>query len=169
MESSFNDLEALRIAIDIENRGYNFYHLAYEKFTEPKMKALFKMLMEEEEEHLKTFSKYFEAVEQTKEAHSTDYLFDPEISGYLTVLAEAHVFPLPKDAPAILSKIENPVEVFILAMRAEKDSILFYSELLECSKIPKAREVFKRLKREEQRHTVELGQKIQEIMHEQNN
>ena len=165
MATELNDLEGLRISMDIENRGYNFYRTAYEKFSDPKIKQIFKMLMEEEAEHLKTFTHYFEEIEQTKEAHSTDYLFDPEVSGYLTVLAESSVFPPVGEINDLLGKIKTPLEVLILAMRAEKDSILFYSELIEQAKFPQAKKVFQKLKLEEQHHTLELGKKIQEIMH----
>ena len=37
METNLNDLEGLRIAMDIESRGYNFYKGAYEKFQDAKV------------------------------------------------------------------------------------------------------------------------------------
>jgi len=163
MEKNLNDLEGLRIAMDIESRGYHFYKGAYEKFADPTVKAIFKMLMEEEEVHLKTFTKYFEEIEATKEAHETEYLFDPEISGYLTVLADSHVFPTKEEAPAVLAKISNPKDVLTLAVAAEKDSVLFYAELVECSKFEKARIIFEKLKREEQMHVVKITKQIQAL------
>jgi rubrerythrin len=164
MEAYLNDLEGLRIAMDIENRGYNFYKLAYEKFSGQKVATLFKMLMEEENVHLDTFTRYFEEIGKYKEAHDTEYLFDPEISGYLTVLAEAHVFPTPEDAPDVLDKIRSPKSVLILAVNAEKDSVLFYAALAECSKFPQAREIFERLKKEEQGHVVKISNKIKALI-----
>ena len=164
METNMNDLEGLRIAMDIEARCYNFYKMAFEKFTDEKIKALFKMLMEEEDEHLKIFSKYFEELTTHKEAHDSEYLFDPDVAGYITVLAESHVFPSKEKAPQVLAKIDSSREVLALAMGAEKDSILLYTELIACSKFPQAREVFTKLKHEEQGHVRELSQKIKEIL-----
>ena len=166
MLTELNDLEGLRIAIDIEDRGYNFYRVAYEKYTDPKMKELFRMLMDEEKEHLRTFTKYFEDIEKTKEAHSSDYLFDPDVSGYLTILASSHVFPPKEKTTTFFDQLKTPLEVLLLAMRAEKDSILLYGELANCSKIPSAQKIFQKLKLEEQHHTLEIGTKVQAIMQE---
>ena len=160
MESNLNDLEGLRIAMDIESRGYRFYQMAYDKFSDPKTKELFKTLRDEEEVHLQTFTKYFEEIEKTKEAHSTEYLFDDEYSGYLTALAETHVFPKEKDAAQALSAIKTPVDALRLALQAEKDSVLFYGELVECSKFESAREVFGRLREEERHHTVAIAKRL---------
>ena len=166
METGLNDLEGLRIAMDIERRGYHFYEMAYEKFSAPEIKELFRELRDEEQEHLETFTRYFEEIEQTKDAYSTEYLFDPAYTSYLTVLAESHVFPKEEDAPAVFAHIKTPVDVLQLAMQAEKDSILFYGELADCSKFESARQAFRKLKEEEKRHAVELGKKIQQLQQE---
>ena len=163
METNLNDLEGLRIAMDIESRGYNFYKGADEKFQDAKVKPIFKMLMDEEAVHLKTFTKYFEEIGATKEAHETEYLFDDDISGYLTVLAESHVCLTEADAPAVLAKISDPKDVLTLAVAAEKDSVLFYAELVECSKFEKARIIFDKLKKEEQGHVVKITKQIKAL------
>ena len=57
METNLNDLEGLRIAMDIEGRGYHFYQGAYDRFKDAKVKAIFQMLRDEEEVHLDTFTR----------------------------------------------------------------------------------------------------------------
>lgn len=166
MENLLSDLEGLRIAMNIEKRGFNFYQKAYSKFEDTQVKALFKMLMEEEREHLSIFTEYFHQIEACKEAHSAEYLFDPEASRYLTALVESHVFPKEQDADCIIIELATVGNIIKLALGAEKDSILLYDELAKCSKFETAKKVFLQLKGEEQRHVTEISQKIKQVLHE---
>mgnify|MGYP000019315924 FL=1 len=164
METNLNDLEGLRIAMDIEGRGYHFYQGAYDRFKEDKVRAIFKMLRDEEAVHLDTFTHYFEEIGATKEAYETEYLFDPEVSGYLTVLAEARVFPAKEETATVLAGINDPKDALELALEAEKNSVLFYDELSECSKFEQARQVFEKLKKEEQLHVVKIARQLQQLI-----
>jgi rubrerythrin len=164
MENLLSDLEGLKIAMDIERRGFNFYQKAYSKFNDSQAKVLLKTLMEEEQEHLSTFTEYFKQVEARKEAHSAEYLFDAEISKYLTVLVESHVFPAEQDVDQVVNELATLENIIKLALRAEKDSILLYEELAKCSKFEDAKTVFLKLKGEEQRHVTEISQKLKQII-----
>ncbi|TWH51816.1 ferritin family protein [Sporomusa sp. KB1] len=164
MENLLSDLEGLRIAMNIEKRGFNFYQKAYNKFNDTQAKALFKILMEEEQEHLSTFTEYFNRIEACKEAHSAEYLFDAETSKYLTVLVESHVFPTEQDAERIINELATVGNIIKLALGAEKDSILLYDELAKCSKFEDAKTVFLKLKGEEQRHVTEISHKLKQIV-----
>ena len=164
MDQMFSDLEGLRVAMEIERRGFAFYKKAYEKFKDDQAKALFKALMEEEEEHLKIFTGFFMELEAKKEAHSIEYLFDPEISRYLLVLAELHVFPLESETARVIEGLDTVDKIIKLAMGAEKDSILLYTEMENNAKFDSSREVFAKLKQEEHRHVVELSGKFKELL-----
>ena len=165
MANRMNDIEGLKMAVEIEKRGENFYRLAAEKFAgEEKIQAIFKMLGEEEKEHIAIFSEYYEKVAATKEAHEVEYLYDEEVSRYITLLAEQHVFPPEKDAPAVLEEIKKPTDALKMSMQAEKDSILLYGELFENAKFESTKKVFSDLRDEERRHTVVLAKKIQAII-----
>jgi len=164
VETLLSDLEGLRMAMEIEKRGFVFYQKAYHKFKDVQVKALFKTLMEEEEQHLETFREIFDQIAADKEAHSTEYLFDPEVSGYLTVLVDSHVFPLEQDADHVISELATVEKIIKLAMGAEKDSILLYTELANCSKFKNTKAVFLQLKKEEQNHVTEIGHKLRQIL-----
>lgn len=155
-EQLFSDLEGLRIGIAIEEYGRNFYQQAYELAQKQEQKKLFLMLKGEEVLHLETFTKLYEELKTKKEAGSDEYLFDVEASRYLTVLAEGHIFPIGKQAEVTLSKAITVEEILNMAIQAEKDSILFYDELAKQSKFDVAKQVFLRLKEEEQGHVVKL-------------
>ncbi len=159
-EKLFSDLEGLRIAMEIEDRGRNFYQKAYENAQKPEHKDLFLLLKHEEVAHYETFKRMYEQLKTEDASNDMEYLFDQESSRYLTVLAEGHVFPDNESAAAAVAKLNTLEEVLKLALQAEKDSILFYDELARQSKFEKAKQVFLRLKEEEQTHVVKLREMI---------
>jgi rubrerythrin len=160
MQNLFNDLEGLRIAIEIENRGKAFYCQAYEQATQQAHKDLFLLLMNEEIHHEKAFTDIFNKLKENKEAHSEDYLFDPEVSRYLTVLSEHHVFPAASAAKEKIAEFKSVADILQTALQAEKDSILFYDELARNSRFDDAKKVFQILKAEEQEHVVKIREMI---------
>lgn len=160
MDNWYSDLEGLRIAVEIEARGREFYREALEQAKGQNEKDLFMLLMNEEIHHYTAFSNIFEQLKGKKEAHTEEYLFDPEVSRYLTVLAETHVFPEMDKAKAVIAELKTVKAILQLAMQAEKDSVLFYDELAKHAKFTDAREVFALLKAEEQTHVVKIREMV---------
>jgi len=159
MGNLFSDLEGLRIAIDMEARGRDFYKKASEQATTKEHKALFLMLMNEEIEHHNQFTNLYHKTKEIKLADSEDYLFDPESSKYLTVLAEPHIFPKNK-AEKTVSELKSVSAILQAALQDEKDSILFYDALAKCAKFEDTKQVFNLLKAEEQTHVVKLREML---------
>lgn len=160
MENCFSDLEGLRLAMEIETRGREFYRYSYQHVTQQEHKDLFLLLMNEEISHLETFTKIFDEVAGRKEAHSTEYLFDPDVSRYLTVLAESHIFPQESAVESTVVELNSIKAILRTAMQAEKDSILLYDEMARHSKFDDAKKIFEALKAEEQGHVVKLREMV---------
>lgn len=160
MEKLFNDLEGLRIAIDIETRGQEFYRQASLYSKKAEHKNLFLLLMDEETQHRETFMKIYIKMKEQKEAFDDDYLFDPDSSRYLTILAESHVFPETNKSAREIAALDTVRAILEVAIQAEKDSILFYDELARNAKFEEARKIFTVLKQEEQGHVVKLKKMI---------
>ena len=159
----FNDLEAIKIAIDIERRGESFYSTAANKLDEHEVKELLMDLAQQEKEHQLTFEQlYSNTISQRKEFDDT-YLFEPEISAYLSAMVETSVFPSDDKLDEIMEEINNAEDVLRLGIQAEKDSILFYTEMVIYSKLIEAKEAFRKLLKEERAHLVELRQKLEKI------
>lgn len=156
MTNLFSDLEGLRIAMAMEVRGRDFYQQAYEQSGKLEHKELFLWLKNEEIHHLAKFTALFNMIQGRKEAHTAEYLYDPEASRYLTVIAEEHVFPKSYDPAKHVAGLTGIQAILQAAMQAEKDSVLFYDELANHAKFPEAREAFRLLKSEEQTHVVKL-------------
>ncbi|VBB06301.1 rubrerythrin [Lucifera butyrica] len=160
MEKLFSDLEGLRVALEIEVRGKEFYRQAYQKSKNEAQTSLFLALMNEEVAHYEAFSRIYDILKQNRDAAADEYLFDPEVSRYLTALTEAYIFPPPEKAAAAIDELSGITAVLNLAMQAEKDSILLYDELARNAKFEAAKKVFSLLKVEEQKHVI----KIREMM-----
>jgi rubrerythrin len=155
-EKLFSDLEGLRIGMSIEDSGRDFYQQAYELAKTSEQKELFFLLKTEEISHYEIFSKLFHEINSSREFSEEEYLFDPDTSRYLTVLAEDHIFPKGDRAKLKLDEVTGVEAILRMAIQAEKDSILFYDELADKSKFEHAKKVFRQLKAEEQLHVVKL-------------
>ena len=162
-EKLFSDLEGLRIGMEMEVEGRDYYQRASEKVDNPEHKALFQLLKQEEIAHHETFSKMYAKVRENKEAESDTYLFDVESSRYLTVLVEDHIFPKNQRAQKAVSELKTTEDILRSAIEAEKNSILFYDELAAQSKFEDARKIFLALKAEEQTHVVKLTRLLAQL------
>ncbi|MDD2431731.1 MAG: ferritin family protein [Firmicutes bacterium] len=52
LKEDIDDLEALKVAMDMEKKGYEMYRTAMKAATEPNMQEFFNRLAQEEQEHL---------------------------------------------------------------------------------------------------------------------
>ena len=60
-KSSINELEAIKMAINIEKRGEQFYRKAAEKFADVSdIASVFLNLAKEEEDHARTFQRIYD-------------------------------------------------------------------------------------------------------------
>ena len=98
---NFSILEAVEVAVGIEEEGIRFYTLAAQKVEDPEMKKLFETLREKEHDHIKTFRNFYADLEEKKgDPNAELYLFDPEIAANFRGYVETAVFPVPGDAPS---------------------------------------------------------------------
>lgn len=172
--SHFSDLEGLRLAMEIEAQGYEFYRKAHDSSTNPQHQLLFSFLMQEELNHTEKFKHIYESLKH-KDTSEDEYLFDPEASRYLRVLVETRIFPSTAifsnehelangilqtgwtyQTPGHSSSVLTTEAILMFALQAEKDAILFFDEMMTNAKFPEAKKVFAELKAEEQAHVTKL-------------
>lgn len=159
----FNDLEAIKIAIDIEKRGERFYTAAANKLQDSEVKKMLLDLAQQEKDHADTFERLYSSAIGSKDKFDDTYLFEPQISAYLTAMVQTAVFPSDEKLDEIMENINKVEDVLKLGIQAEKDSILFYTEMIMYSKLVEAKEAFRRLLKEEKVHLVDLQTKLLEI------
>jgi rubrerythrin len=155
-QSTFNDLEALRISINIEKRGERFYKAAAQKLDDPDVKDMLNELAVQESEHAETFRMLYDQALENKEYFDDSYLFDPDVSAYFYAMVESTIFPNEKEQDEVIDRIQNVKDVLKIGIQAEKESILFYTEMVIYSKYVEAKDAFRKLLQEEKSHLINL-------------
>lgn len=154
MRHPFSDLEGLRIAVEMEKRGAEFYRYGEKIATRPKAAALLGQLRADEQRHQAEFQELADSIDAQSEGASAAY--DPESSAYLSAVAADIVYPEGLVAMARGDGLDNPVSILRGAIQAEKDSILFYTEIEARARDGRARRVFAQIAQQEKEHLSRL-------------
>lgn len=149
MKDKFNAVEVIEMAKDIEKRGRDFYKNQAEKAQDRELKELFERLAEDELDHYNLFEKLGKVVKKNTKKE-IEYVYDPEVSAYLEAIVEFTIFPAEEGV-----EISDIVDALQIAIYAEKDSILFYNEMLEHNDEQTA-VILKKLIKEEKQHLLDL-------------
>jgi len=125
MSILFSGSELLEVALGIERNGAAFYQDLANKAGGEDVKAIYDYLAGEEGKHLNTFQDMLGSVGQYKppESYTEEYML------YLRALIDSIVFPDDKVAKEMANKASSEAEALHMGIIAEKDSILFYSEM----------------------------------------
>ena len=161
-QSNFNDLEALEVAIDIEKRGESFYRQATSLAPNDDVSRMLTDLADQERDHARTFRSIYLELSEKKQGFDDTYLYDPEVAAYLQAVSENTVFPSDARQQEVMEEIQSISDVFKTGIQAEKDSILFYTEMTIYAKYVDAKSAFRRLMKEEKKHLIELQTKWNE-------
>jgi len=152
MTISFSGSELLNIAIGIERNGLAFYESLAKSDQDPMARGAYKYLADMEKKHIKTFQGLLEGVGEYKPPES----YAEEYDLYLKALVDSAVFTDDAVARQIAEKVTTSIEAIQIALGAEKDSILFYSEMRNL--VPERdRETVDRIIEEEKSHLRQLS------------
>jgi len=72
------------------------------------------------------------------------------------------VFPSQEEQDEIFKRIDGIVDVLKIGIQAEKDSILYYTQMVISSKFVEAKDAFRRLIKEEKKHLIDLQTRLLE-------
>ena len=158
---NFSILEAVEVALMMEEEGIRFYTLAERKTGDAEMKKLFSLLREKEHLHIETFRRlYGELAARASDPDAELWLLDTEISSYFRAAVDSTVFPTKGSAETALAGLHDATDILRFALRLEKDSILFYHEVLANAPWPEAKELIEKVIAEERRHVVFIHEKL---------
>jgi rubrerythrin len=139
-------LKGLRMALQTELDGAQFYRLAAEKTTDAKGKEVFAMLAEDEEKHFQELQRQFSSLLSSNK-------WAPSIT-----LSEARTM-FTGESPIFSKEMKKRVkerhfEMSALSIGAllESNSVDFYRKMKEETDDPKAKELFGILQKWEQQH-----------------
>ena len=160
----FNASEVFKIALSIEDNGHLFYEAAAARPFPENIARLFRELAAEELSHKATFNQLLKAL-PPETVGSTVWDPDNEVDKYLKTMAGQHVFN--KDPEALadeLKNIDTPEAAIKMAMGFEKDTIVFFLELMYLSEAyDGSRQQIRKLVDEERGHLQKLVGILEEL------
>ncbi|MGI6537003.1 MAG: ferritin family protein [Caldicoprobacterales bacterium] len=161
---NFNELEALEMAIQVEKRGEAFYTQAKSFVHDDETKAMLEELAQQEREHADAFQAIYNELYHEQQNNFDDtYLYEPEVSAYLRAMTESSIFPTDARHKEVIGNIKDITDVLRIGIQAEKDSILFYTEMTINSRYVEAKNAFRRLIKEEKKHLIDLQAKLNQL------
>jgi rubrerythrin len=121
----FSGKELLDIAVNMERSGAAFYETMVDCAKSKKAKTAFKYLADQERQHIKAYQGMLSSVVDAPPPES----YTEEYDEYLKSLVRSAVFSSEGAACTLAEKTSSDAEGIDFGIRAEKDSILFYTEL----------------------------------------
>jgi rubrerythrin len=149
----FSGSELLEIAMGIERNGMAFYQALADKTGKRDVKDIYTYLAGEEKKHLDIFQGMSDSLGQVKppETYTEEYML------YLKSLVDSAVFSNVTEAQQKAAKLSNEIEALDAGIQAEKDSILFYTELQNLVR-ERDRKVVLNIVDEEKKHLRQLSE-----------
>ncbi|MFC1848111.1 ferritin family protein [Chloroflexota bacterium] len=123
----FSGRELINIGIGIERNGAVFYDSLAESTEDSRVKAIYKDLAGQEREHIGIFENMLSSL---SDYQPPETLTD-EYEAYMKALVDSLIFTDDKVARDMARGVASAVEAIQIALGAEKDSILFYTEMRE--------------------------------------
>lgn len=150
--------ELAKIAIGIERNGAAFYDSLAESTRDKKSRGIYKELADKERIHINIFQ---DMLSQIGDYHSPE-TFTEEYELYLKALIDSSVFSNDQAAREMAQNVASDTEAIQIGINAEKDSILFYSEMREMVR-PSDHEVINNIIDEERSHLKRLSELKQKL------
>ena len=142
-------LKWLKVALDYENEGLDFYTKAAAGATNALSRRLFRTLAGQEIEHAKRIEEIYSLLEQGKRLPSPEKL--KKVGGHVELEKDIKDFFKTVDKKSLRDDIGN-VEAMKVALSIEKKSFDLYTELVNDARNASEREFLSALRKEEQQH-----------------
>ena len=148
----FTGSELANIAVGIEQSGAAYYDSLAQSAKDDKSRSMWKYLALEEKKHIEIFRRMLGSLSD----YAPPETYTEEYDLYLRALIDSAVFRNDEVARAMAQKVDNTSEAIMIALSAEKDSILFYLNLRELVLRPQ-REAVDQVIEEEKAHVRQLS------------
>lgn len=160
MKIYFNADEIFEMAEEIERQGARFYEKAATLFSEPAVKQMLTGLSGMEVGHEKLFASM-----RAKILSDAYKGYDPDemAAAYIKAFTDGKVFDVKKDMCAALSDKTTLKDVLLMAIEAEKNSIVFYTGIQRLVPEALAQDTVAKIINEEMKHIVTLTDKLASI------
>lgn len=123
----YSPIEVIEMAIGTEKTGQLFYKQAAKKTKSNLLTQLFNYLADEENKHEHTYRKLYNIVKADPRAMPYDL---DEMNLYLKAITDSKFFLGSKKALSFITKTKTPKTLLDYALQFEKETMLFYMEIL---------------------------------------
>lgn len=155
----FRASDVTELAMELEKSGEAFYRAVAQKADSPAVRSLFEELAEQEVIHYKIFSKLFQT------AQGKPFMTDQEwdmYQDYLEATVQSAFFEGADKALSVAAEVESEKEALHMAMRFEKETMLFFHDLYDA--VPELeKESVSKVIAEEKRHVRRLAAMLSEV------
>ena len=152
--AAFSGNELIEVALGIERNGVVYYSSLAKSTTDPWPKDSYNHPADMERKHIEIFQNMLGSVGKYKPTYAGETEEQYEL--YLKALVDSAVFIDDKVARQMAQRASSPAEAIHLALGAEKDSILFYSEMRDLVS-EQDRPIIDKIIKEEKSHLRQLS------------
>ncbi|SVD78116.1 uncharacterized protein METZ01_LOCUS430970 [marine metagenome] len=145
--NSFQCIDALEVSLTIEKQGLIFYDKATKTASDPRVRAIFSRLADEEKEHIQSLqnkARFLQPVLAKKSFSRAS-----KVENFIKNELEGKVFP---DS----GEVKSDLEALNIGIEAEQRSIELLSRLIDDEKKMDVRAIFSHLLAEERKHLLML-------------
>lgn len=154
MPVQYTGPEIIEMAVETERGGKLFYETVAAATHDPRLAELFRFLAREEDHHIAVFQDLAKTLRERPEDLPWHW---EEVTPYLDAIVDSRYFLGKDKALALARTATTPEEALEHALGFEKETLLFYTELLGLVAEPN-RPAVQRLIAEEKSHVVRLRQ-----------
>jgi len=148
------EISVIDYAVRQEEHGVSFYTKAAEKFRGTELAGLFMKLAKEEAKHLRELMD----IQAAALRKGVEECFrDVEVDAYLDAVIREGLLPGGDQAAQHLDQVKTVEDACRIAMQAEKNAVLLYTELAKRSKDKGQKKILEAMIREEKAHMAKIA------------
>jgi len=157
--NTFSGLEIFKIAMQMEEEGYNFY-INGASHTKGKIKEFLLVAAGQEFIHREKFKKLFDELRTNKEMDS-EYIFNPDVTKYLSNLIENQVFDKQEKPRDVFTDVKSTLTY---ALKMEELTIIVYTKMYESISENDVTAILSSILEEEKAHAAYFSKLLKEII-----
>lgn len=147
------DVSVVDYAIRAEKEGVRFYTKAAGMFKDSDLRDLFMKLAKEEAKHLQSF---VDLKDKTLRRGVEECFKSVEVDDYLDAVIRDGIYPKGEGMIRQLEAVKTVEEACRIAIQAERNAILLYTELAKLSRDREQKKMLEKLIDEEKSHLVRI-------------
>ncbi len=148
------DISVIDFAIQAEKDGVSFYTKAANMFKDRDLREFFIKLAKQEAKHLEEF---IGLKEKALKKGVEEYFKSVEVDDYLDAVVREGIFPKGESVIERLAAVKTVEDACKIALQAERNAILLYTELVKISKDKAQKKILERLLDEEKSHLARIA------------